>query len=60
MRNASTMGSQRIYQHPDRRCVVIHFHRGNLTLTPYEIRNLLLGTDWTKEDPRRATGVAIR
>ena len=46
-------GSQRVYQHPDRRRVVIHYHRGNLTLTPYEIRNLLLGTRWTEGDLRR-------
>lgn len=46
-------GSQRVYRHPDRRRVVIHYHRPTDTLTPYVIRSLLLGTRWTEEDLRR-------
>ena len=46
-------GSQRIYRHPDRRRVVIHYHRANDLLPPHVIRNLLLGTRWTEDDLRR-------
>ena len=46
-------GSQRLYRHPDRRRVVIHYHRPNDTLPPYVIRNLLIGTRWTEADLRR-------
>jgi predicted RNA binding protein YcfA (HicA-like mRNA interferase family) len=46
-------GSQRVYRHPDRRRVVIHYHRSNDTLPPYVIRNLLIGTRWTEADLRR-------
>lgn len=46
-------GSQRIYRHPDRRRVVIHYHTGNRSLTPVEIRNLYIGTRWTEDDLRR-------
>jgi predicted RNA binding protein YcfA (HicA-like mRNA interferase family) len=46
-------GSQRVYRHPDRRRVVIHYHRPNDTLPPYVIRNLLIGTRWTEADLRR-------
>ncbi len=46
-------GSQRIYRHTDGRRVVIHYHRPKLTLPPYVIRNLLLGTRWTEEDLKR-------
>lgn len=41
-------GSQRIYRHRDGRRVVIHYHHSNLTLPPYVIRNLLIGTCWTE------------
>jgi predicted RNA binding protein YcfA (HicA-like mRNA interferase family) len=46
-------GSQRVYRHPDRRRVVIHYHRPNDTLPPYVIRNLLIGTRWTETNLRR-------
>jgi predicted RNA binding protein YcfA (HicA-like mRNA interferase family) len=46
-------GSQRVYRHPDRRRVVIHYHRPNETLPPYVIRTLLIGTRWTEADLRR-------
>ena len=46
-------GSQRVYRHPDGRRVVIHYHRSNLTLPPYVIRNLLTGTRWAEADLRR-------
>jgi predicted RNA binding protein YcfA (HicA-like mRNA interferase family) len=46
-------GSQRVYRHPDRRRVVIHYHRPNETLPAYVIRNLLIGTRWTEADLRR-------
>ncbi len=46
-------GSQRIYRHANGRRVVIHFHRSNLTLPPYVIRNLLIATHWTEDDLRR-------
>jgi predicted RNA binding protein YcfA (HicA-like mRNA interferase family) len=46
-------GSQRVYRHPDRRRVVIHYHRPNETLPPYVIHNLLIGTLWTEADLRR-------
>jgi predicted RNA binding protein YcfA (HicA-like mRNA interferase family) len=46
-------GSQRVYQHPDRRRVLIHYHTGSETLPPYVIRNLLIGTRWTEADLRR-------
>ena len=46
-------GSQRVYRHPERGRVVIHYHTGNRSLTPTEIRNLLTGTRWTEEDLRR-------
>ena len=46
-------GSQRVYQHGDKRRVVIHYHSGGSTLPPYVIRNLLVGTHWTEEDVRR-------
>lgn len=46
-------GSQRIYRHADSRRVVIHYHRANLPLPPYVIRNLLIGTRWTEDDLRR-------
>lgn len=46
-------GSQRVYRHSDGRRVVIHYHRPNLTLPPYVIRNLLGGTRWIEEDLRR-------
>ncbi|MBI4552191.1 MAG: type II toxin-antitoxin system HicA family toxin [Candidatus Latescibacteria bacterium] len=46
-------GSQRVYRHPDRRRVVIHYHRPTDTLPPYVIRNLLIGTRWTEDDLRR-------
>jgi predicted RNA binding protein YcfA (HicA-like mRNA interferase family) len=46
-------GSQRVYRHPDRRRVVIHYHRPNDTLPPYVIRNLLIGTRWNIDDLRR-------
>jgi predicted RNA binding protein YcfA (HicA-like mRNA interferase family) len=46
-------GSQRVYRHPDRRRVVMHYHRPNDTLPPYVIRNLLMGTRWTEDDLRR-------
>ena len=46
-------GSQRVYRHPDRRRVVIHYHRPNDTLPPYVIRNLLIGTRWIEADLRR-------
>lgn len=46
-------GNQRVYRHPDRRRVVIHYHRPSDTLPPYVIRNLLLGTRWTEDDLRR-------
>jgi predicted RNA binding protein YcfA (HicA-like mRNA interferase family) len=46
-------GSQRVYRHPDRRRVVIHYHRPNETLPPYVIHNLLIGTRWTEADLRR-------
>jgi predicted RNA binding protein YcfA (HicA-like mRNA interferase family) len=46
-------GSQRVYRHPDRRRVVIHYHRPNETLPAYVIRNLLLGTRRTEAGLRR-------
>ena len=46
-------GSQRVYRHADGRRVVIHYHRSNLTLPPYVIRNLLTGTRWTEADLHR-------
>jgi predicted RNA binding protein YcfA (HicA-like mRNA interferase family) len=46
-------GSQRIYRHPDGRRVVVHYHRGNATLPPYVLRNLLIGTGWAEADLRR-------
>lgn len=46
-------GSQRISHHPDGRFVVLHYHRGNDTLPPHVIRNLLNGTRWTATDLRR-------
>jgi predicted RNA binding protein YcfA (HicA-like mRNA interferase family) len=45
-------GSQRVYRNPDRRRVVIHYHRPNRPLPPFVIRNLLVGTRWTEEDLR--------
>ena len=46
-------GSQRVYRHPVRGRVVIHYHKGNRPLTPVEIRNLLAGTGWTEDDLKR-------
>lgn len=46
-------GSQRVYEHPDRRRVLIHYHAGSETLPPYVIRNLLIGTRWTEDDLKR-------
>ena len=46
-------GSQRVYQHPDRRRVLIHYHTGSDTLPPYVIRNLFIGTHWTEDDLKR-------
>ena len=46
-------GSQRVYRHPDRRRVVIHYHRPNDTPPPYVIRNLLIGARWAEDDLRR-------
>jgi len=50
---AERQGSQRVYQHPDGRRVLIHYHRGSDTLPPYPIRNLLIGTHWTEDDLKR-------
>ena len=52
-RYRSGQGSQRIYRHPDRRRVIIHYHKGSDTLPSYILRNLLNGTRWTEEDLRR-------
>jgi predicted RNA binding protein YcfA (HicA-like mRNA interferase family) len=46
-------GSQRVYRHPDRRRVVIHYHRPSETLPPYVIRSPLISTRWTEADLRR-------
>ena len=46
-------GSQRIYRHADGRRVVIHYHRSNLPLPPYVIRNLFIGTRWNEDDLKR-------
>ena len=46
-------GSQRVYRHPDRRRVVIHYHRATDTLPPYVIRNFLIGVRWTEADLKR-------
>jgi predicted RNA binding protein YcfA (HicA-like mRNA interferase family) len=43
-------GSQRVYHHRDGRFVVIHYHRGQDTLPPHVIRNLLTGTRWSEAD----------
>ena len=46
-------GSQRIYRHPVRGRVVIHYHQGNKPLTPTEIQSLYEGTNWTEADLKR-------
>ncbi len=43
----------RIYRHPDRRRVVIHYHHGNDTLTRKTLRSVLRSTTWTEADLRR-------
>jgi len=46
-------GSQRVYRHPDKRRVVVHYHNPNDTLPPHVIRTLLIGTHWTEDDLKR-------
>ena len=40
----------RIYRHPDRRRVVIHYHHGSDALTRKTLRSVLRSTTWIEAD----------
>jgi len=52
-RRRKTRGSHHIYQHPDRRRVLLVYHNLNETFRPKAIRQILAGTRWTEADLRR-------
>lgn len=43
----------RIYNHPDGRLTVIHYHHGSDTLTRKTLQSVLLATKWTEDDLKR-------
>ena len=42
-----------IYQHPEGRRTVIHYHRGSDTLDRKTLASVLGATQWTEDDIRR-------
>ena len=52
LRKTGQTGSS-VYKHPDGRTTVIHYHRGNDTLTPGTLRNVIDATGWTLDDAKR-------
>lgn len=50
---ADTVRAERIYRHPDRRKVSIHYHKGSQTYGPSLLKALLEDTQWSETDMRR-------
>ena len=48
-----TIGSHRVYLHPDERTAIIAYHKGSATLPPKTLQRFLSNTGWDTDDARR-------